>query len=196
MYIVNISLVASIFSMSITTASAAIIDFEELEASGAGLTRIGGSYSEEGFTLQSTSSNLTSINSGTFRYSGSVSLFHNTVGAATTLASTAGNPFDLISIDLGELNSNSVANVSFLTDTGFSQTFTLDGNAFGLETFNFNSNFLGISSVTWTQDTPFHQFDNIVVNASPVPEPSTHALMLGGLALVGSIAARRKTQST
>lgn len=33
------------------------------------------------------------------------------------------------------------------------------------------------------------------VSATPVPEPETYALMLGGLALVGSIARRRKNQA-
>lgn len=35
--------------------------------------------------------------------------------------------------------------------------------------------------------------DNLTVNAAPVPEPETYAMLLAGLALVGAIAHRRKT---
>jgi hypothetical protein len=39
-------------------------------------------------------------------------------------------------------------------------------------------------------------FDNLTVNLSPVPEPSTYAMMLAGLGLIGFIAYRRKNNSS
>ena len=50
-----------------------------------------------------------------------------------------------------------------------SANFTLDGT-FGYQTLTF-SEFTNLSSVSWVQQSQFHQFDTIVV--VPVPEPAT-----------------------
>ena len=42
-----------------------------------------------------------------------------------------------------------------------------------------------------------HDYDDMVIKVSimtPVPEPETYALMLGGLAVLGAVARRRKAQ--
>ena len=46
------------------------------------------------------------------------------------------------------------------------QSFTTDSLS-TLETFTFNSGFTNLTQVTWSQDYPFHQFDNINVTAVP-----------------------------
>ncbi|MCK6407235.1 MAG: PEP-CTERM sorting domain-containing protein [Rhodocyclaceae bacterium] len=46
----------------------------------------------------------------------------------------------------------------------------------------------GIGLISWSDDVTY---DNIVLNALPVPEPETYALLLAGLGLVGGVARRR-----
>ncbi len=53
------------------------------------------------------------------------------------------------------------------------ESFTTDSILSTLETFNFSGNFTNLVSVSWTQNYPFHQFDNINVTSSAVPEPLT-----------------------
>lgn len=52
--------------------------------------------------------------------------------------------------------------------------------------------FTNLKSVTFSMSSgsQYVAFDNLI--ATPVPEPETYALMLGGLALVGWAARRRK----
>ncbi len=116
--------------------------------------------------------------------------FNNTVGGITQLSRVGGGSFDLFSIDLAELSGSSVANITFIRDGGYSQTFTLDGTAFTPETFLFDNGFLNTNSVTWTQDSPFHQFDNIQIDVATVPAPA--AVWLLGSGLLGLIGMRRK----
>jgi hypothetical protein len=68
------------------------------------------------------------------------------------LTKSGGGAFDLISIDLAELNLPSfgggVADVTFITNLGHAQAFSLDA-VLGVETFAFDANFLGVTSVSW-----------------------------------------------
>lgn len=57
--------------------------------------------------------------------------------------------------------------------------------------FSFNGNLNGVTSVTWKSDYGF-EFSDLNLAVAAVPEPSTYALMLGGLGLVGLMAARRR----
>ncbi|EGF29612.1 protein containing PEP-CTERM bacterial domain [Rhodopirellula baltica WH47] len=47
-----------------------------------------------------------------------------------------------------------------------------------------------VTSVTWGQLSPFHQFDNVTVSA--VPEPTSLAFLGVGLGVAGVRRARRK----
>lgn len=175
-----------------------ILDFESLEETNSSVNSHGFEYTEDGFLL----TNLSSLEFATFgtlesRYTGSTALFNNTVGGITQLTRVGGGVFDLISIDLSELNAASVASVTFTRDGGFSQTFTLDG-ILGPQTFLFDSNFLGSSSVSFTQVSPFHQFDNITILENSVGSPNTVSepsiSIILGLGLI-CIAIRRKRSS-
>ena len=98
-----------------------------------------------------------------------------------------GAAFDLISIDLAELNGANASTVTFTGDVQgggtVTQSFTLDGVAFGAQIFKFGPQFTNLTAVRWTQASPYHQFDNIVAE---VPEPASLASILAGtLGLVG-----------
>ena len=172
------------------SANAIVIDFQSLEHNDSLNVDHGFQYIEDGFQIDELSANqgLHTFGTSESRYTGSTALFNDTVGGITELTDLGGSVFDLISIDLAELNRSSVADITFMTNGGHSQTFTLDGVAFSAETFLFDSGFLGVSSVTWTQDSPFHQFDNIVINE--VPEPASIVLL--GLGLIGMSSLRKK----
>ncbi len=171
--------------------SAVIIDFEGLEVFGANLSDEGSAVVEDGFIISTSGANgLFSINNADFRFIDTPSLFNNTVNGTTIIEAVDGSAFDLFSIDLAELNSAAIADVTFIRDGGFSQTFTLDGIFGESETFFFDSGFLNTTSVSFLQGSPFHQFDNIVINVgvSEASEPTTLAIF--ALGLMG-LAARR-----
>ena len=90
---------------------------------------------------------------------------------------------------------------SFMGGAEFFQTFDLDGDLNNTpETFMFNALFTEVDKVFWNQVSPFHQFDNLVINPSVVPSPPSAvpvpaAVWLFGTALIGLIGfgKRRKT---
>lgn len=189
--------VAALLSLLAAGASqATVIDFEALPNAN-GYNSHGFTVSEDGFTLN----NLGSLAFASFgptegRYTGSVALFNDTIGGVTELVQDGGGAFDLYSIDIAELNGSAVADITFIGELlggGFvQQTFTLDGLAFGMETFLF-SGFVDVVRVSWSQDSPFHQFDNIVIDrVNEVPEPAP--LLLLGLGLASFALLRRRSR--
>jgi len=151
---------------------------------------VGTTYTENGFTV----SQVDSVPFAVFgtqesRYPGSTALFINTIGGSSRLTQVGGGAFNLSSIDLTSLDGNQTVAVSFTgrrsDNSTIAQFFTTDAILSTLETFSF-TNFTNLVSVDWTQDRPFHQFDNInvsAVNATAVPEPFT---ILGTLFGAGS----------
>ena len=161
------------------------IDFQLLEHIDDQTSIHGTQYCEDGFTLETSPSNLASYGVLHPHFSGSTALYCDADQGTTILTKDDRGAFALVSIDLAELNGNDVANVKFqgLTPSGdtTTQTFTIDGVAFGRETFTFNSTFENVTSVSWVQVPPFHQFDNIVFGEAIPP------VILGDVNLDGAV---------
>jgi len=180
-----------------TLAHATVIDFESLALNNNAVNNTGSPYSEDGFSIAATT--LSFFGTLENRFTGSTALLNRIGKGVTILTNDMANPFSVQSIDLSELNGNRVADVNFTGQVSGAgtvmQTFTLDG-VFGNETFLFNASFANLTSLSWVQISPFHQFDNIVLNegggVSPVPLPAALPLMAAGLGLMGFVGRRKK----
>jgi len=82
-----------------------------------------------------------------------------------------------------------ITNTNYLSAAG--TTFTSSFNNLGLES-NDSTSFTGSTlDIAWKASSPGDSI-RVITAVSAVPEPSTYALMLAGLGLVGFMAARRR----
>jgi hypothetical protein len=189
--LVKYFLTAVLMALPLFAHSATVVmDFQQLEVENNINNVLGDTYTEDGFQVAKLQSNFSFGYYGTLAgsYSGSTALFDNLSYGEVELTQVGGGAFTLHSIDLAELGSSGATSVTFLSNKGHSQTFNLDENRYGAETFYFDSVFERVTSVIWIQEDPFHQFDNIVVTAVPIPA----AVWLFGSALAGLGWMRRK----
>lgn len=152
-----------------------VIDFESLETPGASETVVGLSYMEDGFQLTSGRFGFESPQTENPNwFAGSTALYDNTIDGRIQLVATDGGVFDLTSIDLSRasLTIDGGAIVRFTgtkaDSSTVSQSFTV-GFDLAFDTFSF-SGFEDLVSVSWFQERPFHQFDNIVLSTNESPE--------------------------
>lgn len=199
-----------IMSMAISDPAKAgliTIDFDSLEFNDAISHSQGDSYSEDGFTLQKATNDVfdfvtfgqSMTISGVPTYKGSAGLANENGSGVTELFRTDNGIFDLLSIDLAFILHTNQTDVTFtgqlaVGGADVSQTFMLGGSGFDNNAFNmfsFSPSFAGLSKVFWTQTDSTHQFDNIQVNA--VPLPAALWLLASGLSCL--IYFRRKQQA-
>jgi hypothetical protein len=191
----QIALATAALSLSLT-ASATTITFNSLEHTGSNYQSMA-TYQEGGFNLDAHGSFASAEQGTTGWYFGSASLFNNAMGGTTTLTKIGGGTFSFDSIDLAPVSTtySTGATVSFTGQVHgggtVNQAFTLS-NGYAFSTFSF-SGFNNLDSVSWVQASPFHQFDNLVLDqSSNVPEPASLALI--GLAAAAMGLARRKSR--
>ena len=194
--IILTSIIASCLSFPV---QAAIIDFQDLEQNSSDSLPQG--YKVNGFQVRVIAGSLRISRPQDSSYTGSTALYNSSEGGQTELSKIDGSSFDLFSFDLEERtvesSSNSFASkdITFTRDGGHSQTFSIDGIFPGVETFLFDSGFLGTTSVDWRQNRYVYQFDNIQIdiannNVPSVPAPPVLWLLVSGL--VGLIGMRKK----
>ena len=185
---------------TILQASATTITFEGTAFSDSSIHYIS-SYSEQGFTLGSSTGNTGSkfgvIGSTHSWYSGSTALYNNLLGTYSwsVLNRNDGGLFGVQSIDLFEVSKpfTDVQGLqirglpSTITFEGFnlgtkvaSQTFTIDG-LLGGQTVVLNSDFNNLTSFRFNSSASsiynLSQFDNIVVSA--VPDGGSSLALIG-----------------
>ena len=160
------------------TGTPVTIDFESLMHADNLNTTHAQPYIEDGFVLEGlAASPLRSFGTLESRFTGSTALFNDANNGVTRLTKSGGGTFTLTSINLAELNGNNVATVTFTgtkPDTStVTQAFTIDGVAFGQQTFTFPATFTNLTKVEWAQVALYHQYDNIVVAGCGGPPPNT-----------------------
>lgn len=172
---------AALFSLTLPAHAATVIEFESAPTSFLGGLMT--SYSESGFTLNVTEPAAVSPSWISDRFIATTAL---NVNAVFTLTQDNNQGFNFNSIDLFDL----AGAVTFSANNGALDTvFSFEPS----HPYTFDTSFNNVTSVSWTAHgvlSDGYAFDSI--NVSPVPEPSTIALMLGGLGLVGFMAARRQ----
>lgn len=156
-----------------------------------------------GFTI--TDLDITNVGTTELDYSGQY-LLNGALGFSSLKVSFS-NPVSQFSFNLGDnqldweleaFNTEDTSIASLIIDA-IPTKGTNNGDLFGLSSLNEPS--ISYATLTQVGATPFGvdtiEFDNLTYTAgktvtSPIPEPSTYALMLGGLGLIGFMAHRRR----
>lgn len=163
-------IIALLLAFATTGANArTIMTFEALAMPGAGYTIIPSPYTEAGFTI--TANNFCQIQSqNPDLYMGSTGLSNCTSNGTNTLTKVGGGKFTLSSIDLAPFGRSyglgALVNFEGTKEDGSKvyAHFTAPQN-YRFEKYTF-SGFDNVMSVLWKHVFPYHQFDNITLNAT------------------------------
>ncbi len=152
-----------------------IIDFQALEHNDNLVADHGTVVTEDGFQVtkgQGEPFNFATFGTQVDRYPGSTALFNNTVNGLIKISAIDGHSFDVQSIDFANLNSPGTVAIHLVGNkTGGGQvTQTINHTdpdgilPLDLVTYNLTG-FSGLDSIEWTQESSFHQFDNVVISS-------------------------------
>lgn len=163
-----------LFGLPVANGQIVIIDFESLGILGNGGYLGSSSYTEDGYTL-TTTSDFGFIRSAE---TDSIALFSRYPGDTITMTKDDGGIFDLITIDFDRGDAQTLTLTGIKDDTTtVNRLLTFDEPGFRTYTFE---EFTDLISVSWNRGG-YLSFDNITV----VPEPATVLLFgLGGLVLI------------
>ena len=170
--------VVLLLGLSVANAELVVIDFEILGVGGDdGPTYFSSSYSEDGYTL-TTTSDFGFIRSAE---TDSIALFSRYPEDTITMTKDDGGIFDLITIDFDRGDAQTLTLTGIKDDTTtVNRLLTFD--ELGFRTYTFEE-FTDLISVSWNRGG-YLLFDNITV----VPEPTTFLLLA-----IGIITIRHKT---
>jgi hypothetical protein len=168
-----------------------VIDFTSLATPGTDYTFLFSPYTEDGFRITPSGggAGFCQIQSqNTDLFMGSTGLSNCFQNGINTLTRVGGGAFDLFSIDLAPFGRSAgygggapVPFVGTKADGSTVQTeFTAPPTpgpfpANGFQTYTF-SGFNDVVSVSWTHVAPYHQFDNITIDALPGSSPNNPVL--------------------
>lgn len=191
-------------SLMMTSAQAAVVNFEDVTVGVGGLFLNNGGVVSQGFNAVHAGDFAVVYGNqgqGATDFSGNGSNRWISFNASTlTFSEVGGADFSLLAFDGGESWVNQphswatqIRAIGFYSVGGTTtQTFDLDlikSPLNGMQTFSFNSSFTGLNSVRFSGigGNPEFSVDNIVVgSAAAVPVPATLALVLAGLGLLGA----------
>lgn len=175
-------------------AGADVLTFEDLEVTGGDSADVADGYTSMGYVFH----NLDNVGlsdafavwaTDSLFYPGSTALFNNGFGDTTRLSRIDAGAFDMLSIELCDAFLRTVEyDIEFVGTRAdastVSNTFSITDGA-NLNTFLF-SGMTNIVKLEWVQGPSFgHQFDNVTLNPTVVPEPaSMAALGFGAAALL------------
>jgi len=170
----SVALAALALLMGAGLAAAQTIDFEDRECQGAGIVNQGNVVQEDGYSITKRDGEpfqFAVFCTGESRYPKSTALFNNTVNGLIKITKDDGGSFTAVEIKAVALNGAAVVPINFTgTKAGGGQVVhgvQTDGRPpnQGLETFVFPNTFTDLVSLEWTQQSPFHQFDDVVLSA-------------------------------
>ena len=161
---------------------------------------------ESGFTLITTGANagfgFARYGTDSDRFPGSTALLNNTVDRDTVLTKDGGGSFSIGEISLETTNVVSGGFGLLFTGTKSNnskvdQKFSIDNTTYALQTSLFSTAFTDIVYLRWTQGSPGHQFDNLVLHeaVSAVPAPAGFLLFTTGLMGLGIVLRRSRKPS-
>lgn len=153
------------------SASAQVLDFQHLEQNNNQVNNVGNVVTEDGFEVTKAPGEpfeFAVFGTQENRYPGSTALFNNTVNGLIKITKIGGGTFDVATIDFAMLNGGGSVTINLTgthpDNTTVQQQIVHNDAGFPLDLVTYALNgFTNLVSIEWTQQSPFHQFDNVVI---------------------------------